>query len=179
VTGGIVPRPRQRLARPTPSFPCRFDPARYDPTYLQLGLLEAAVQAATVQRLWARWKAKVTVIDSGDGRLRGRAAQLLAWAGGDPAALKGHRTTMERGVGDLAVTFPHLGGRAGWFELKRPARYSRSKTGRMVIAARAGEPTDEQVAFLLAQQRAGAIVGVLWRDLDLEELVRAAERSAA
>lgn len=154
-----------------------FDVSRYPETYLRTGILEAAVQATCVAYLKARWRAEVTVIDVGDAHLRGRAAGLLAAAGGNPRLLKGRPGQMARGIVDLAVTFP--GGRAGWFEVKRPAHMFPSlKTGRLVQKAAAGAPTDEQLAFLARQERAGAVVGVLWWAKDLDPILGALEVAA-
>ncbi len=150
-----------------------FDRARYSPGYLRSGVLEAQVQDAVVAALSQRWRARVTVIDSGDRRLRGRMARMLSTRGVNPnLAVKGIGGTMERGILDLAVTFP--GGRAGWFECKKPARYVVSpKTGRLIQRSEAGTPTPEQLAFLLAQYGLGAIVGVLWSPSDIETAIAA------
>ncbi len=153
----------------TYSFPHVFEPARYPPAYLRAGWTEAQVQAVCVDLLRRRWRAEVTEIDVGDRRMRGRLVRL----GLSPMALKGLGGSNERGIVDLAVTFP--GGRAGWFEVKRPARYVPSrKTGKLILDATAGAPTDEQLAFLARQHRAGAVVGVLWAQTDIDAIVRAA-----
>lgn len=156
-------------------FPSRFERARYPTSYLRSGILEDQVQQAVIAALTTRWRAKVTVIDSGDRRLRGRAARLLTARGVNPNMLmKGMGGTMERGVVDLAVTFP--GGLAGWFETKRPAYCVVSpRTGKLIIERPAGEPTDEQLAFLLEQHRLGAVAGLLWSPHDLEALIPCAE----
>lgn len=154
-----------------------FDPSRYPDAYLRFGILEAAVQATCVAYLKAKWRAEVTVIDVGDAHLRGRAAGLLAAAGGNPRLLKGRPGQMARGIVDLAVTFP--GGRAGWFEVKRPAHLVPSpKTGMLIQKAAAGAPTPEQLAFLKRQERAGAVVGVLWWAKDLDAILGAVEAAA-
>lgn len=150
-------------------FPSAFEPARYSPGYLRSGILEDQVQEACIARLVARWRARVTVIDVGDKRFRGR----LIRRGVDPRALMGSGGD-ERGIVDLAVTFP--GGLAGWMEVKRPALYVVSKrTGRLIQRRPAGAPTPEQLAFLLAQARLGAVAGVLWAPEDLDSLIPAAE----
>ena len=122
-----------------------------------------------VSALRTRWRARVTVIDVGERRMRGRLVRRL---GVSPRALLGLGGANERGIVDLAVTFP--GGRAGWFECKRPAQLAISpKTRRLVQVHAAGEPTAEQLAFLLEQARFGAVAGVLWSHKDLETLVAA------
>jgi hypothetical protein len=173
--------PAQSLfVEPPPTFPHAWDPARYPPEYLKLGPSEEQVVRATVDYLVAKWRAVVTVIDAGDRRLRGRAAHAIRAAGGDPLVLKGRGTTMDSGIADLHVTFPHLGGRAGWFELKKPALLAPSpKTGRLVIRHPAGAPTDEQLRFLRRQERAGALVGVIWWHHDLDAIVPAAVAEVA
>jgi hypothetical protein len=163
------------MAKLVVPFQIAFDPARYPESYLRMGFTEAQVQAYVVAYLRAVWKAQVTVVDVGDAKLRGRAAAMLRSAGADPHAVVGAPGQMEQGVVDLAVSFPHLGGRAGWFEVKRPSRLVRSpRTGELVQERAAGAPTAAQVAFLERQRRAGAVVGVVWRAQDLDELVPAA-----
>lgn len=150
-------------------FPHTFEPSRYAPAYLRSGILETQVQERCIARLVTRWRARVTVIDAGDKRFRGR----LIRRGVDPRALVGSGGD-ERGIVDLAVTFP--GGLAGWFEVKRPARYVVSpRTGRLIQRSEAGAPTPEQLTFLAAQARLGAVAGVLWSELDLDALIPAAE----
>lgn len=151
-----------------------FDPARYSPAYLRRGPLEAEVQGVCILRLQTRWRARVTVIDVGERRMRGR---LVRQFGLSPKALVGLGGANERGIVDLAVTFP--GGLAGWFECKSPAWYVTSrKTGRLIQRRAAGEPTDEQLAFLLAQARLGAVAGLLWAAEDLDALIPAAGAAA-
>lgn len=157
-------------------FLSRWDRDRYAASYLRSGVLEAQVQDAVVAALTFRWKAKVTVIDSGDRRMRGRVARLLSIRGVNPnLAVKGIGGTMERGISDLAVTFP--GGRAGWFEIKRPEHCTASKsTGKLLQRKPAGQPTPEQLAFLAEQYRLGAVVGVLWSPDDLNLCIPGATR---
>lgn len=153
-------------------FPHKFDASRYATAYLRTGISEAQVQLASVARLVARWRAVVTEIDVGDRRFRGRMAAVVAAAGGDPRKVEGRGGQNLAGIVDLAVTFPHLGGRSGWFEVKRPVHLTPSpRTGRLIQAAKPGAPTDEQLKFLERQQRAGAIVGVIWAAPDLDQLV--------
>jgi hypothetical protein len=148
-----------------------WDRSRYSPAYLCSGPSEEEVQAAVVEALRLRWRAVVTEIDVGDKRLRGRLGRLgldrriVSMAGGGN----------KKGVVDLAVTFP--GGRAGWFEIKKPELCVLSKaTGLLVQARRPGEPSDEQLDFLLAQASAGAVVGVLWAVDDLFACIPGATR---
>jgi hypothetical protein len=154
--------PARRAAPREYPFLWQWDRARYSEAYLRSGPSEEEVQAAVVEALRLRWRAVVTEIDVGDKRLRGRLGRLgldrriVSMAGG------GNR----KGVVDLAVTFP--GGRAGWFELKKPEFCVISKsTGLLVQQRKPGEPSDEQLQFLLAQASAGAVVGVLWAVQDL------------
>lgn len=178
----LLPAPaRERMARRAPvkrilreyPFLHRWDATRYPESYLRKGLPEDEVQDLVIGYLRCRFLAEVTVIDSGDRRLRGRAAKLLQEAGGDPHDLVGRGGTMERGVVDLAVTFRN--GRAGWFEVKRPEYLVPSeKTERLVQGHPAGEPTVEQLDFLERQHRKNAIVGVLWGTVDVDAVVPAA-----
>lgn len=151
-----------------------FDPARYSPAYLRSGLLEEQVQEACVLRLQTRWRARVTVIDVGERRMRGRLVRQFGISGKELVGLGGAN---ERGIVDLAVTFP--GGLAGWFECKSPAWFVVSKkTGRLIQKRPAGEPTPEQLAFLLAQARLGAVAGLLWAPEDLDALIPSAGAAA-
>jgi hypothetical protein len=157
-----VTLPASRAAPIEYPFLHAWDRARYSPGYLRSGVLEAQVQESVIAALTLRWKAKVTVIDSGDRRMRGRMVRL----GLPTMALKGIGGSMERGISDLAVTFP--GGRAGWFECKRPEHCIAAKgSGKLTQRKPAGAPSDEQLAFLLAQTSLGAVVGVLWSPDDL------------
>ena len=150
----------------------QWDPARYAPAYLRRGLDERDVVELCVGLLQRSYRAEVTVIDSGDARGRGRAARIIAAVGGDPRLLRGSAGQMEAGIADLAVTFP--GGRAGWWELKRPAWLGPSRaTGRWVQRRPAGQPTEAQLLFLERQRRAGAIVGVAWGFQDIQAAVEA------
>ena len=173
---------QRRRARPIPPgkvYPFRtaWDRARYPEHYLRFGYSEEAVAIQCIDRLRARWRAEVTRIDSGDRRLRGRAAAMLAAAGADPRQLNGRGTTMDRGISDLHVTFPHLGGRTGWFELKVPEHLVVSpKTGKLIQEAEPGEPTLDQAEYLLRQHRAGAIVGFIWWSHELDELIEGTGR---
>jgi hypothetical protein len=162
------------------SFVHQWDRARYDATYLRLGLSEAQVQANAIAYLRARWRAEVTELDVGDARFRGRAKGIIRAVGGDPRLLNARGGKNRRGIVDLAVTFPHLGGRAAWFEVKRPEHLTPSRaTGRLIQAAEPGAATPEQLDFLDRQQKHGAIVGVIWQDRDLDALVPAAALGAA
>lgn len=155
-----------------------WDASRYPVGYLRRGLLEKDVVEACVATLQRRWRAQVTIIDSGDARGRGRAARVIAGLGGNPGLIRGSASQMEPGIADLAVTFQ--GGRAGWFELKKPAWLAPSKaTCRLVQRRPAGQPTQEQLLFLERQRRAGAIVSVAWSELDIQVAVEVAVAAAA
>lgn len=154
-----------------------WDADRYPVPYLRRGLLEKDVVEACVALLQSRWRAQVTVIDSGDARGRGRAARVIAGLGGNPGLIRGSASQMEPGISDLAVTFQ--GGRAGWFEIKRPAWLEVSpSTGRLRQRREPGRPTEEQLLFLERQRRAGAIVGVGWSPIDLQVAIEAAVAAA-
>lgn len=162
--------PARRAAREYP-FLWRYERARYSPAYLRSGPSEEEVQAAIVEALRFRWRAVVTELDVGDKRLRGRLGRLgldrriVSMAGG------GNR----KGIVDLAVTFP--GGRAGWFEVKKPEFCVVSKSSGLLVQRRpAGEASDEQLTFLLAQAEAGAVVGTLWAVEDLFACIPGATR---
>jgi hypothetical protein len=158
--------PARRAAPREYPFLWQWDRSRYSEAYLRSGPSEEEVQEAAVQALRARWRAVVSEIDVGDKRLRGRLGRLgldrrtISMAGGGN---KG-------GIVDLAVTFP--GGRAGWIEMKRPEFCVVSKaTGLLVQSRKPGEPSDEQLEFLLAQASVGAVVGVAWSVQDLFAII--------
>lgn len=158
--------------KPDYPFLHRWDPSRYPPGYLRLGLSERLVQQSVIRYLEAKWRALVTVIDAGDRRLRGQAAAVIRRAGADPRSICRRQTGTSAGVVDLAVTFRD--GRAGWFEVKRPAKIiSSPKTGRQVQASTPGCPTDSQLRFLSRQSDAGALVGVVWWAGDLDSIIPA------
>lgn len=163
-----APARRQTLEYP---FLHRWDRARYSPGYLRSGPSEQEVQDAIVQALRLRWRAVVTEIDVGDKRLRGRLGRLGLDRRIVSMAAGGNR----KGVVDLAVTFP--GGRAGWFEVKKPELCGVSKSSGLLVQKREpGTPTDEQLQFLLAQASACAVVGVLWGVEDLFSCIPGATR---
>jgi hypothetical protein len=150
----------------------QWDAARYPAAYLRRALVERDVVDACVLMLRRVYRAEVTIIDAGYARGRGRAARIIASVGGDPRLLRGSASQMEAGIADLAVTFP--GGRAGWWEMKRPAWLAPSKaTGRLVQRRAPGQPTQEQLLFLERQRRAGAIVGVAWGETDIRAAIQA------
>ncbi len=147
-----------------------FDRSRYPEAYLRLGFLEARVQLLVLARL-RQLGCRAFVVDSGAARLRGRAARAGLFLGGTA-------TGMEPGISDVHATAP--GGRAVYVEVKAPAWLVPSKaTGRLVQRRAAGEPTEEQIAFIERHLRAGAAAGFAWAASDVDGILAHAAVEAA
>jgi hypothetical protein len=111
-------------------------------------------------------------VDAGAKKLRGRAVGALRRAGvaRPEAALAGATGAGIAGLADVVGTLK--GGRSVYVEVKAPAWLGPSRrTGRMVQKRAAGEPTPEQLAFLLDAVRKGAVAGVAWSMRDVVELL--------
>ena len=155
-------------------FPAVWDPSRYGVLFLARGYDEDPVQQEIVEGLAV---AGITLrpIEAGAKQARAGVQRILRGAGQTALAqaaakIKG-ASTIEPGHSDLAGNLAPLG-RGLYFEVKRPAHIVRGKTLR-----RAGVPTTEQLAFLLARHSEGCIVGVVWSLSDVIHLISAAERA--
>ena len=148
-----------------------FDASRYPEVWLRAGLDEGRVQALLLQHLRGHgcW---VWPVDVGAAALQGRAAGALRRAGvrRPEALLRGRAPGGVAGLPDIHGIAP--GGRPLYVEVKRPQHLVPSaKTGRLIQRHPAGEPTREQLAFLLEARRRGALAGVAWGPQDLAEIL--------
>lgn len=148
-----------------------FDPSRYPEVWLRSGLDEARVQALLLAHLRARgcW---CWTVDVGARALQGRAAGALRRAGvrRPEGLLRGRAPGGEAGLPDIHGIAP--GGVPLYVEVKRPAHLVVSpKTGRLIQARPAGEPTPQQLAFLAKARSLGALAGVAWGPQDLNAIL--------
>ncbi|HWQ10994.1 MAG TPA: hypothetical protein VN436_17865 [Holophaga sp.] len=168
------------LVTPYP-FPHAFDRSRYSDHYLLSHLSEAAVQAQIVDAL-GKMGLLAWVVDVGGKKVRGRACAALRHAGVDkPAQLL---RAKHPGASDAPQGFPDVPGlippeRSAtghlipfFLEVKRPMWLKLSKTGRLTVDQAAGEPTEEQLGFLLSVHHAGACCGVVWSVSDAVEILK-------
>jgi len=145
-------------------FPWQFDPKRYRAHYLMSSLPEARVQADIVELL-TRYRVDVMAIDAGGRRQRGRMMAAAAASGVDLGGIQHVKTgsAITKGFSDLEATLAPLG-RALYIEVKAPAWID----GESKITRKAGEPSQEQLDFLLEKYRRGALVLVAWASADVE-----------
>lgn len=156
----------------------RWDPGRYPEMYLRLGPLEAVVQKNVLVVL-RQLGVLAFAVDAGAKALRGRAYGALRCAGRPDLAarLKGRTGVGEAGLSDvIGVT---RGGRALFVEVKAPALYVPDGEGGLVVERSAGQPTEEQLAFLAAAHRHGAVAGVAWAGLDAAHIYNEGIRRTA
>lgn len=183
-----APAPRRRPAAPRTALPAvpaadrpalailgslaaAFDASRYPEVWLRSGLDEARVQALLLAHLRARgcW---CWTVDVGARALQGRAAGALRRAGvrRPEGLLRGRAPGGEAGLPDIHGIAP--GGAPLFVEVKRPAHLVVSpKTGRLIQARPAGEPTPQQLAFLAKARSLGALAGVAWGPQDLNSIL--------
>lgn len=105
------------------------------------------------------------VVDAGAQALRGRAFAALARQGLDArAVLHGQTGAGSKGLSDVVGVAPD--GRAIFVEVKAPAWYEPG-VRQLRLRRCAGQPSEAQLAFLLAVWRSGAVAGVAWSPRDL------------
>jgi hypothetical protein len=107
-------------------------------------------------------------IDAGGRRQRGRMMGAAKKAGIDLAKISNAKTwySIPAGFADLEATLAPVG-RSLYIEVKAPAWIDEKKK----IIRRAGEPSQEQLDFLLEKLRRGACVLVAWSSKDVEEYI--------
>jgi len=170
-----------RVTRPVYPFLSTWSTSRYDLGYLRRGLAERDVQEKVIQYLNLQGHFAFA-LDSGAKRLRGRAVRAMAAAGMAPgragALIKGMSGGSQAGIPDVFAVLKGEG-RAALFEVKKPAHIipANTRTG-VKLKQPAGQPTDEQLAFLLTAHQAGAIVGVVWSVEDVAYILTAAAEAA-
>jgi hypothetical protein len=107
-------------------------------------------------------------IDAGGHRQRGRMMGAAKKAGIDLARISNAKTwySIPAGFADLEATLAPVG-RSLYIEVKAPAWIDEKKK----IIRRAGEPSQEQLDFLLEKLRRGACVLVAWSAKDVEDYI--------
>jgi hypothetical protein len=146
-------------------FPHRFNPARYSDLYLMGQITESAVQANILELLKV-FDVDGVPIDAGGRRQRGRMTGAAKKAGIDLAAIQNNKTwySIPAGFADLEATIAP-NGRSLYIEVKAPAWLD----GQKKTIRRAGEPSPNQLEFLLSKHRRGALVMVAWSTDDVSE----------
>ena len=148
-------------------FPWSYDGSRYSDHYLMSKVTEARVQADIIEVL-ELYSVDAVAIDAGGRRQRGRMMGAAKKAGVDLATISNAKTwyAIPAGFADLEATLaPH--GRALYIEVKAPAWIDAKHN----ILRRAGEASAQQLEFLLAKHRRGALVLVAWSAKDVEDCV--------
>jgi hypothetical protein len=144
-------------------FPWQFKPKNYSDLYLMSCVPESQVQRDIVQLL-KTYRIDAVEVDAGGRRARGRVAAMASSLGLETGRLAAARTGGEipRGFSDLEATLAPSG-RALYIEVKAPAWCDQ---GRRFLRS-AGAPTEEQLEFLLAKHKRGAVVLVAWSAEDV------------
>lgn len=154
---------------PAYPFPHEFVAARYSEHYLISCITETRVQADIVELLRS-YRVDVVAIDAGGRRQRGRMMAAAKAAGVSLAGVQNAKTgaAIPKGFADLEATLAPLG-RALYIEVKAPSWMDLGKR----ITRKAGEPSLEQLDFLMAKYQRGAIVLVAWSAQDIESYLLA------
>ncbi len=150
-------------------FPWRFDGTRYSDHYLMSQLTEARVQGHIIALLSA-FDVDAVPIDAGGRRQRGRMMGAAKAAGMDLAGVQNVKTgaAIPAGFADLEATLAPEG-RSLYIEVKAPAWLDANRK----VIRRAGQPSLEQLEFLLSKYLRGACVLVAWSAKDVEDYVAA------
>lgn len=150
-------------------FPWKFEGSKYSDHYLIRQVTEAQVQADILALLHAH-DVDAVAIDAGGRRQRGRMMGAAKKAGIDLARISNRKTwySIPAGFSDIEATLAPEG-RSLYIEVKAPAWIDEQKK----IIRRAGQPSPEQLEFLVAKHRRGAIVLVAWSSIDVEDYLKA------
>lgn len=148
-------------------FPWRFDGTRYSDLYLMQQVTEDQVQN-DILALLALYDVDAIPIDAGGRRNRGRMMGAAKKAGINLGAISNSKTwfSIPAGFSDLEATLAPVG-RSLYIEVKAPAWIDENKK----VIRRAGQPTIEQLDFLLAKHNRGACVLVAWSQQDVENFI--------
>jgi hypothetical protein len=146
-------------------FPWHFRPSNYSDLYLMSCVPESQVQRDILQLL-KTYRIDAIPVDAGGRRARGRVAAMASSLGLQAGILAAARTGGEipGGFSDLEATLAPSG-RALYIEVKAPAWCDQ---GRRFLRS-AGAPSKEQLEFLLAKHKRGAVVLVAWSAQDVKE----------
>jgi hypothetical protein len=150
-------------------FPWKFEGYRYADLYLMQQVTEAQVQDQILELL-TLYDVDAIPIDAGGRRQRGRMMGAAKKAGVDIGAISNVKTwySIPAGFSDLEATLAPEG-RSLYIEVKAPAWINAEKK----IIRRAGQPSVEQLDFLLSKHQRGACVLVAWSSKDVEDYVAA------
>lgn len=151
-------------------FPWRFQAARYGDLYLLKQISEAEVQKDILDLL-SLYDVDAVPIDAGGRRQRGRMMGAAKAAGVDLASIQNVQTggAIPAGFADLEATLAPTGCSL-YIEVKAPEWRGADNT----ILRRAGQPSEEQLAFLLSKHVRGAAVLVAWSSKDVEHYLLSA-----
>lgn len=149
-------------------FPWRFDPARYPEIYLMRQVTEAQVQRDVLALLHS-YNVDAVPIDAGGRRQRGLMMAAAKKIGVALAGLQNVKTgsAIPAGFADLEATLAPEG-RSLYIEVKAPEWIDVTKK----TIREAGKPSEEQLQFLLAKHRRGAIVLVAWSADDVIDRIQ-------
>jgi hypothetical protein len=146
-------------------FPWRFIGGRYHDFYLMNCITETRVQADILALLHA-YKVDAVPIDAGGRRHRGRMVKAAQSQGIDITGVRAPTGgEIPSGFSDIEATLAPTG-RSLYIEVKAPAWLDEKRK----VIRRAGQATKEQLQFLLAKHKRGALVLVAWSANDVEEL---------
>ena len=161
--------PRRQTQSEAYPFPWKFEGYKYSDLYLMSQITEAQVQADIVTLL-AAYDVDIVPIDAGGRRQRGRMMGAAKAAGIELAGIQNVKTgaAIPAGFSDLEGTLAP-NGRSLYIEVKAPAWIDDRKK----IIRRAGQPSAEQLDFLLAKHQRGACVLVAWSSKDVQDYVAA------
>jgi hypothetical protein len=145
-------------------FPWKFEGYKYSDFYLMRQVTEAQVQA-DILALLTVFEVDGVPIDAGGRRQRGRMMGAAKKSGIDLAGISNVKTwySVPAGFADLEATLAPTG-RSLYIEVKAPAWLD----GKKKVIRRAGQPSAEQLEFLLSKHVRGAVVLVAWSLTDLE-----------
>jgi hypothetical protein len=146
-------------------FPWRFEGFRYSDLYLMQQVTEAQVQK-NILALLSAFNVDAVPIDAGGRRQRGRMMGAAKKSGIDLAGISNVKTwySIPAGFSDLEATLAP-DGLSLYIEVKAPAWIDANKK----IIRRAGQPSIEQLDFLLSKHHRGAHVLVAWSSKDVED----------
>lgn len=165
-------------------FALTFDRALYSRAYLTACLSEAAAQKEVLAALQAKGIV-CYANDVGAKAIRGRAAAVAKKNGASAQDMRwlntGKTGAGAKGLVDIVGVIPNHVHKLGmpwgiplYIEMKAPEWCELSgKTGQLIQARAPGKPSDEQIEFLTAMHKAGAVCGVAWGVMDLPGIFEA------
>jgi len=151
-------------------FPHEFDAGKYSAYYLLSDVPESDVQAA-ILGLLRSFKVDAIAVDAGAKGLRRTLLARMRRAGFPMQAIAallsgGLGSEIPAGHSDIAGTLAPSG-RSLYIEVKKPATID----GGGNVIERQGQPTQEQLDFLLSKYKRGAIVMIAYSIDDVSEFL--------